>query len=90
MSVCKVSEVIAMLQENHEPNDVILIEWLSRDEMPVRVGLGQGVLLDELEWSKCLEQIDNYELFDETLINELRISALKIIREGMRDDFRVR
>ena len=78
MSVLKVSEAIAMLQENHELSDVILIDWLSKDEVPVRVALGQGDLLTELEWSKCLEQVEDYELFDENLLEVLMTSAFQI------------
>ena len=78
MPVFKVSEVIAMLQENHEPSDVILIDWLSKDEVPVRVALGQGDFLTELEWSKCLELVEDYELFDENLLEVLMTSAFQI------------
>jgi hypothetical protein len=78
MPVLKVSEAIAMLQENHQLDDLILVDWLGKDEVPVRVALGQGDSLTELEWSKCLEQVEDYELFDENLLEVLMTSAFQI------------
>lgn len=78
MQVLKVSEAIAILQENHQPDDVVAIDWLGKGDFPIHLALGDRRFLTEPEWSIMWANFKDYEPFDEILVDELQKSAVEI------------